>query len=154
VSTATPGPSATPGPAAKTPGPTGGAVVTGPAAALPLLARRRAAALMARDVLMLATAEAPGSPASRADMGLIERLTARNARLDGVDYRLEEVRLQHWAGSGAVVQARITTEAYRQVLDAGARVAQVPSGPSEGVNVLLVPTAGAPGWLIQEIDPA
>jgi hypothetical protein len=123
-----------------------GAAATGWTAVMTQLDAARCAALQAGQPAELVTAEIPGSPAYRADAGLLSRLAGRGLVARGLVVVLS--RVSEVGGTSSAVTLRVVERlaAYRLVGGAGQPAVRVPAGPVGGYLFRLVRTPA--GWRV------
>ncbi|GLY32805.1 serine/threonine-protein kinase [Kineosporia sp. NBRC 101731] len=123
--------------------------------ALTRIGRARAQAFEMVSQQKLALADDPGSPAERADQGLLKRLRRNGYRLEALDYRFGRVEVLKVRGSTAQVRAVVSTTAHRQVRVSGGFAAGVP--PAEAAPLVFTLRAvgpvqeGAGRWRVHDI---
>ncbi|MCD5311580.1 protein kinase domain-containing protein [Kineosporia babensis] len=119
------------------------------------IARARAQAFEMVSPGRLALADEPGSPADRADQGLLKRLRESGYRLEELDYRITKVKVLELDDDTAEVSAVVSTTAHRQVRVSGGYAAGVPATePAVMVFTLRAsgrPAEGADRWRVHDI---
>ncbi|TQM62955.1 serine/threonine protein kinase [Humibacillus xanthopallidus] len=152
-----PGTSATPTPSPASPTATSGveallrqvdAPRTSPQDLIQALSDRRAEALVRRDPGRLAGVDERSSPAHAADVAVIARLRAAEARWEGLSLEVAHAAVVSAEGAGSVVRARVDWTAYTLV-SAGERVER-PAATGEVLDFTLV--RGSEGWRIAAVS--
>jgi eukaryotic-like serine/threonine-protein kinase len=121
---------------------------TFPREVIQALSDRRAAALVARDPVLLSHVDVPDSPAWAVDAALIARLRTEGVRWEGLALELAEAGLVSATRTRTVVRARVDWTAYA-VLGPGRRMEQ-PAATGELLDFTL--QRGPRGWRIAAIS--
>lgn len=123
--------------------------------ALDLIGQARADAFELVSAGRLEHADLSGSPALRADLGLLERLRRNGYRLEELHYRVDRVRLRSIDRDTVEVAAQVSTSAHRQVrVGSGTAAGVAPSGPADLVFTLRAvgnSPAGARRWRVVDV---
>ncbi len=114
----------------------------------------RAAALQAGSADGLARVDAPGSPALAADVALLDRLQQRGLRLDGLSFRLADIRVTGRGPRTVTLELTVAASPHQRLpLAGGGPAVQVAGGSLRPVRVVLVRVApGAQGWRVREVS--
>jgi hypothetical protein len=125
------------------------------AEALSRIGAARSKAFETVSASRLAQADESGSPAERSDRGLLERLRENGYRLEDLDFRIGQVRVQRVEGRTVDVSAVVSVSAHRQVRAGGDYAAGVAaSKPAVMVFTLSAvgqAAQGAARWRVHDI---
>ena len=110
------------------------------------LADARARAFGSAAEAWLGAVDAPASAALASDRAFVARLREAGVTLSGLGFDVADARVLEVDGDSAVVRARVTTSAYRQMRIHGSVARQVPQAPPRIIRLTLVRTGD--GWRI------